>query len=90
MAVCDSEAEYAGRMQEFLCMRDEIPFEVYAFTDVAKLESCSQKEEIEIFRNMRNFRDLLAFPLAFLSERNKACKEMNCLGHHRCSVIERE
>ncbi len=48
MAVCDSEAEYAGRMQEFLCMRDEIPFEVYAFTDVAKLESCSQKEEIEI------------------------------------------
>ena len=48
LAVCDSETEYTNRMQEFLCMREELPFEVYAFTDTEKLESTSKKEDIEI------------------------------------------
>lgn len=48
LAVCDSEAEYTNRMQEFLCMREELPFEVYAFTDTEKLENTSKKEDIEI------------------------------------------
>ena len=48
LAVCDSETEYTNRMQEFLCMREELPFEVYAFTDTEKLENTSKKEDIEI------------------------------------------
>ncbi|MBQ6888020.1 MAG: hypothetical protein IJN54_10960 [Lachnospiraceae bacterium] len=48
LAVCDSETEYTNRMQEFLCMREELPFEVYAFTDTEKLEKSSKKEDIEI------------------------------------------
>lgn len=48
LAVCDSETEYTNRMQEFLCTREELPFEVYAFTDTEKLEDSSKKENIEI------------------------------------------
>lgn len=48
LAVCDSETEYTNRMQEFLCTREELPFEVYAFTDTEKLEDSSKKEDIEI------------------------------------------
>lgn len=48
LAVCDSETEYTSRMQEFLCTREELPFEVYAFTDTEKLKDSSQKEDIEI------------------------------------------
>jgi len=48
LAVCDSEAEYTSRMQEFLCTREELPFEIHAFTDTEKLEVSSKKEEIEI------------------------------------------
>lgn len=48
LAVCDSEAEYTNRMQEFLCTREELPFEIYAFTDREKLENSSKKEDIEI------------------------------------------
>ena len=48
LAVCDSEEEYTSRMQEFLCTREELPFEIHAFTDTEKLEVSSKKEEIEI------------------------------------------
>lgn len=48
LALCDSEEEYTSRMQEFLCTREELPFEIYAFTDTEKLETSSKKEEIEI------------------------------------------
>ncbi len=48
LAVCDSETEYTNRMQEFLCTREELPFEIYAFTDTEKLEKSSQQEKIEI------------------------------------------
>lgn len=48
LAVCDSEEEYTSRMQEFLCTREELPFEIHAFTDTEKLEESSKKEEIEI------------------------------------------
>ncbi len=48
LAVCDSEEEYTSRMQEFLCTREELPFEIHAFTDTEKLEISSKSEEIEI------------------------------------------
>lgn len=48
LAVCDSEEEYPSRMQEFLCTREELPFEIHAFTDTEKLEISSKSEEIEI------------------------------------------
>lgn len=48
LAVCDSEEEYTSRMQEFLCTREELPFEIHAYTDIEKLEASSKKEEIEI------------------------------------------
>lgn len=48
LAVCDSEEEYTSRMQEFLCTREELPFEIHAFTDTEKLEESSKREEIEI------------------------------------------
>ncbi len=48
LAVCDSETEYTNHMQEFLCTREELPFEIYAFTDTEKLENSSKKEDIEI------------------------------------------
>lgn len=48
LALCDSETEYTSNMQEFLCTREELPFEVHSFTDVKKLETSSKKEEIEI------------------------------------------
>lgn len=48
LAVCDSEAEYASRMQEFLCTREELSFEIHSFTDIEKLEESSRKEKIEI------------------------------------------
>lgn len=48
LAVCDSEAEYTSRMQEFLCTRKELSFDVYSFTDIEKLAESSKREKIEI------------------------------------------
>lgn len=48
MVLCDTEEEYARHMTEFLKSHKDIPWEVYTYTDIGKLEEFAEKESVEL------------------------------------------
>ena len=47
-AVCDLEADYARNFMEYLNRRNNLPFEVQAFTSVESLVAYAQKTHVEL------------------------------------------
>lgn len=48
LALCDKEAEYVQHMTDYLKTKQEIPFEIYAYTEPEKLVEFGQKQDIEM------------------------------------------
>lgn len=48
LAVCDLEEEYARKLMDYLNLKENVPFEVHAFTDVEKLEEYLKNEKVDI------------------------------------------
>lgn len=48
MAVCDADSCYAGRFAEVANRVKSIPFEVVAFTSLARLKEFTEKEQVEL------------------------------------------
>lgn len=47
LVLCDTEEEYAQHMTEFLQAHKEIPWEVYAYTDIGDFKKSLQRKETE-------------------------------------------
>ena len=47
-AVCDLEAEYARNFMEYLNRKNNLPFEIQAFTSVESLAVCAREKHIEL------------------------------------------
>lgn len=48
MAICDTEEAYAFRLAEYLLEKGKLPYALYLFTEVEKLQNLAQQEEIAI------------------------------------------
>lgn len=48
MAICDTEEAYAFRLAEYLLEKGKLPYALYLFTEVEKLQNLMQQEEIAI------------------------------------------
>lgn len=48
MAICDTEEAYAFRLAEYLLEKGKLPYVLYLFTEVEKLQNLAQQEEIAI------------------------------------------
>lgn len=48
MAICDTEEAYAFRLAEYLLEKGKLPYALYLFTEVEKLQNLVQQEEIAI------------------------------------------
>lgn len=48
LALCDSEQAFTFRLQEYLCSREDLPFEIHAFTSKEQLLVSGGDKEIEL------------------------------------------
>lgn len=75
-AVCDSEAEYACQLADYLSMRKSFPFQVQVFTSVEKLQDFVRRQPLSVALVSENdyvggLQELPIDHLAILGENNR-------------------